>query len=223
MYDTVEQAVLYFHEQLQYSEEAKLYLKNRQISKETVLQFKIGYCPESTKISYRFRNRIIFPIGDAHGRFVGWTARILNGNTDEAKYINTSDSPIYKKGRLLFPLHMSKESLREKRWGIIVEGQMDAIRLWQSGIHNVVATSGTYLRLEQALLLSRYCERVFTVFDGDSAGETAQVKNRPPLEEAGLKVKSVRLPQGEDPDSFILRNGIDKFMDLLKKEASSVR
>lgn len=215
MYTDVANTIEYAHNVLKSSPEVKAYLKARGISKETIVDFKLGFVPATCPVNIqRFSNRLIFPIADAYGRYVGWTARTITNL--EPKYLNTQDSPIFKKGRLLYNYDKAKPVIREKGWVVLVEGQFDALRLYQEGIKNVVASSSTAFKPAMARLISRYVDRVHIAYDGDHAGINATEKVAILLASMGIQPIRVKLPDKEDPDSFVLKNGILEFKKLMK-------
>lgn len=207
----------YYHEILKESSMAKEYLRSRGLTKDTVVKFKIGYAPHEPKYAPRFHDRIIFPIWDQQGYSVGWTGRTLINAP--AKYLNTRESSIFKKSRLLYAYNLAKESIFKTKAAILTEGQMDVITLHQYGITNVVASSGTSsFRATTAALLARYAQRVYIIFDGDDAGIKASRAARVHLEEAGVSnIVTVHLPEGEDPASYILKYGKSKFLGVLNE------
>lgn len=215
MYEDVTAVIDYCHGMLKASPEVKAYLKVRNISKETIIEFKLGFVPVNSPISLqRFRERLVFPISDAYGRSVGWTARTISNL--EPKYLNTQDSPIFKKGRLLYNYDKAKQVIQNKGWVVLVEGQFDALRLYQEGIKNVVASSSTAFKPAMARILSRYASRVYIAYDGDHAGIAATEKVASMLLNVGIQPFCVRLPEKEDPDSFVLKFGIQEFQKLMK-------
>lgn len=163
----------------------------------------------------KYRGRLIFPIHTANGRIVGFGGRVLDPNAKTAKYINSPESPIYSKRKILYGLYFAKEEIQRLDKAIIVEGYMDVISLYQNGIKNVVAASGTSLTSEQATLLSRYTRNVVAIFDADSAGERAALRSIEVLLKANFNVKLLNLPQGEDPDSYIKSHTSDDFRELV--------
>ena len=154
----------------------------------------------------RFRGRVMFPIFNISGRVVGFGARILGGQHSAgrhtAKYINSPETPIYHKSDVLYGLYQAKQAIRHEDTCYLVEGYTDVISLYQTGIKNVVASSGTSLTHEQIRLISRYTKNVTVLFDGDAAGLKASFRGIDMLLEGGLNVKAVVLPEGEDPDSL---------------------
>jgi DNA primase len=165
----------------------------------------------------RFRNRLIFPIFNLAGEITGFGGRTLPGDDDAAKYINSSDSMIFKKGDNLFGLNLARDSIRKNREAVVVEGYMDQIGLFQAGIENTVAPLGTALTISQVMLLKQFAERVFLVFDGDDAGLKATVRAIKILIESAVDGYVVRLPAGEDPDSFVKKNQADALNRMLLK------
>ncbi|MBI5505099.1 MAG: DNA primase [Deltaproteobacteria bacterium] len=173
----------------------------------------------------RFRGRLMFPIRDPQGRTVGFGARRLaEGEGDSAgpKYLNSSESPVYHKGRVLYGLFEAREAARRlppdqrPEETILVEGYLDVVAMSQAGLTNVVATCGTALTVDQARLLRRFGGEVLALFDGDDAGRRAAARSFPVFLEAGLWVRGVFLPQGEDPDSFVRARGVDAMRQALR-------
>ncbi|MBI4281808.1 DNA primase [Candidatus Uhrbacteria bacterium] len=156
----------------------------------------------------RFRSRVIFPIRDANGTVVGATARVLPGaKEDTAKYMNTPETLIYNKSRLLFALDRAKQAIKEENFGVMVEGNMDAIASHAAGVANVVAVSGTALTPEHAKLLHRYTDSVTLCFDEDIAGQTASRRGVDLLLKEGFEVSVITLPNGvKDPDECIQKS-----------------
>ncbi|MDO8582253.1 MAG: DNA primase [bacterium] len=156
----------------------------------------------------RFRARVIFPIRDANGTVVGATARILPGaKEDMAKYINTPETLIYNKGRILFALDRAKQAIKDADFAVMVEGNMDALSSHAAGVANVVAVSGTALTLEHAKLLHRYTDEVALCFDEDSAGQAASRRGVDTLLREGFDVSAITLPAGmKDPDECIQKD-----------------
>jgi DNA primase len=164
----------------------------------------------------RFRNRLMIPIRSMAGRVIGFGGRVLPGD-DSAKYINSPETDVYKKSRILYGLDISKNDLRAKNEAVVVEGYFDLITLYQYGIKNVVAVSGTGFTSEQATLLARFCERVVLLYDSDSAGIKAAFRACGILYNAGLEPRLVKLPGGFDPDSFVRQHGPERLSELLKE------
>jgi len=219
------------------------YLLKRGLVKTTWEKFKLGFSPphgdaltnflkqkgvslelaEKTGLVVKkedgyfdfFRGRIIYPIFDVRQRVIGFGGRVLDDSLP--KYINTPETPIYKKGEVLYGLNFARETIREKGFVMVVEGYMDLISPFQAGFYNIVATLGTALTPEQARLLKRYTSLVIVIYDGDKAGESASLRNLEVLLEGGLEVKLVALPFGFDPDSFIRTKGKEEFEKIIQE------
>lgn len=165
----------------------------------------------------RFRGRLMFPILNLSGKPVGFGGRTLKADDEGAKYINTPQTAIYNKGSILYGLYLAREQVRRRGECLIVEGYTDLMRLHDGGFTHSVATSGTALTVEQARLLRRFCRKVILIFDGDSAGSHAALHGGDVLLAAGLDVRVVGLPEGYDPDRFILQKGPGALGDLLEE------
>ncbi|MCX8065525.1 MAG: toprim domain-containing protein, partial [Candidatus Hydrogenedentes bacterium] len=163
-----------------------------------------------------FRNRIIFPIRSLDGNVVSFGGREISGR-DEPKYINLSETDLYKKSRILYGLWEGKDSIRDKKYAIRVEGYRDPLRCFQCGIKNVVATCGTALTIEQANIIRRFAPEVIIVYDADPAGISAALRATGVLLKAGLSVKAVVLPNSKDPDEFLLSHSIEEWHYLIEK------
>lgn len=160
---------------------------------------------EKNVVYDRFRGRLIFPIRDTHGQVIGFGGRVLGDG--EPKYLNSSETAAYKKGNHLFGLNLARTPIRQHDRVLIVEGYFDQIRAWQAGMQNTVATCGTALTPQQASLLKQYTHNAVLVFDADNAGLAAAARGFEVLKEQGLNVFMVALPEGEDPDSLIQKQG----------------
>ena len=163
----------------------------------------------------RFRDRLMFPITNVGGRTVAFGARTLDPE-GQPKYLNSPETPIYRKGTILYGLSEAKDAIRKEGQAVMVEGYTDLLRLMQSGIEHVVASAGTAFTSEQAKLLSRYGERVVVVYDADQAGSAATLRGIDVLLAADLEVRVISLPEGHDPDSFVRAEGPDPFLRLLE-------
>lgn len=163
----------------------------------------------------KFRGRIIFPIFSTNGRVIAFGGRILEDTQKTAKYLNSPESPIYSKRRSLYGLYHSKDEIRKSNKVILVEGYMDLISLFQHGVKNVVASSGTSLTEEQVQLLSRFSKNIIVLFDADSAGQRAALRSIEILLKQDFDVRVVTLPDNEDPDSYINKYGKDEFEDKI--------
>lgn len=168
----------------------------------------------------RFRGRIVFPIFSVSGRVIGFGARKFFEDDTGPKYINSPETQVYVKSRVLYGLAQSREAIRRCDAAILVEGYADLITLFQAGIENVVASSGTALTVEQVQLLQRYTKNVIFVYDADSAGAKAMLRGLDLMLEQNLEVKIVELPQGEDPDSFLKSHSVEEFRTLLNSAIS---
>lgn len=163
----------------------------------------------------RFRGRIMFPISDIFGHTVGFGARIFTREgTDEAKYINTPESPVYSKSKTLYGLNFAKETIRKSNACILVEGYMDVIGSHQMGARNTVSSSGTALTLDQIKMIKRYAVNLILAFDGDAAGQEATRRSIDLAIEGGLNVKIIILPDGKDPSDFV--NNPDEWKNAVK-------
>jgi len=166
----------------------------------------------------RFRNRVIFPIESASGRVLAFGGRILGAvGKGVPKYLNSPESPVYHKGEVLYGLSWAKNAIRREEAAMVVEGYMDAVSLAASGFENVVAPLGTSMTEEQARLLSRYCTRVFLLFDSDTAGLRATFRAGDILLAAGLHPAVVTLPPGEDPDTIVRKEGASTIREYLSQ------
>lgn len=210
---------------------AKPYFYERGFSDVTIKKFGLGYCPsrgEMTKTaisegykeeyllktglsakregsddSYdKFRERVIFPIHSVSGRVIGFGGRTMRTDKKIAKYLNSPESEIYHKSNTLYGIFHAKKSIISANKCILVEGYTDVIQMHQSGIENVVASSGTSLTTEQVKLIKRFAKNVTVIYDGDSAGIKASLRGIDMLLKEGLSVRIVPLPEGDDPDSF---------------------
>lgn len=228
------------------------YLKKRQISDEILQKFKIGYALNSwdslisfferQKVSHkllekaglviynpkkescydRFRGRVIFPIFSESGKIVAFGGRTLFDA--EPKYLNSPDTPIYKKGGLLYGLNFCKEKIREKREIILVEGYTDFISLFQAGIRNLAASLGTSLTSEQISKARNFARKKMIVcFDADTAGIKAAARAVSLGFEEGMQTYVLKLPQGNDPDTFIKKFGVDAFNKLVEKSTPGLK
>ena len=227
------------------------YALGRGMSKSTLTKFGIGYAPDSWdmlvkameikgytrqelidsglvtvskkngNIFDRFRDRLMFPIIDTRGNVIGFGGRIMNNNDpNAAKYLNSPETLIFNKRKNLFGLNYAKKS--QLGYLILVEGYMDAIALHQYGFDCAVASLGTSLTEEHAVLISRYVEQVVLIYDGDEAGQRATRRAIPILEKAGIRVKVLQMRDAKDPDEYLKKFGADKFRLLLEDSANRV-
>lgn len=165
----------------------------------------------------RFRDRLMFPIHNDFGEVIAFSGRLLATDSSGAKYVNSPQTPLFSKGRVLFGLNKTKRALIEAGEALVCEGQIDLITCFEAGIRNVVAPQGTAFTMDQARLLKRYVESVLLCFDADSAGQQAIERSLPVLLACELLVKIVRLPPGEDPDSLIRSIGPAAFHTLISQ------
>jgi DNA primase len=159
----------------------------------------------------RFRDRIMFPICNDVGEVIAFSGRILQSDAEAAKYLNSPETPLFRKGNVLFGLHKSKRALIETGCAIVCEGQLDLITLFEAGITNVVAPQGTAFTESQARVLKRFVSEVVLCFDADAAGKKAAERSLEALLQNDLIVRVVEMPPGEDPDSLVRKNGKDDF------------
>ncbi|HEY3915358.1 MAG TPA: DNA primase [Verrucomicrobiae bacterium] len=221
------------------------YLARRGVSQEAIEHFRLGYAPDlwddtvnwakskqheltlveqaglilrkenSDHFYDRFRGRLIFPICDDQGRVIGFSGRILSGDEKTAKYVNSPETPIFTKGKVMFGLDKSKRALLDARRAIICEGQLDLIACFMSGVKNVVAPQGTALTSDHTRILKRYVDEVVLCFDSDNAGQNAAVRSLDIVLASGLAVKVATVPSPHDPDSYIKEFGGPKFAELI--------
>jgi len=181
----------------------------------TILE-KVGLAGKKENHFDRFRDRLMIPIRALSGRIVGFGGRVLPGSDDTAKYINTPETEIYKKGKLLFGLDMAKDAIRAKNEAIVVEGYFDLISLHDRGIKNVVAVSGTGFTTDQAALLARFCERVVLLYDSDSAGIRAAYRACGMLYNTAVKPQVALLEKGYDPDKLVREKGSESLLHAIE-------
>ena len=222
---------------------AKEYLKNRNINEDIIKEFEIGLSLDSmdsltkllTKKGYDdltldriglssnnhdlFINRIMVPIQDMNGRVVAFSGRVYNKKSDH-KYVNTKETEIFKKGTILYNYHRAKEEARRNKYVIIMEGYMDVFRASSVGFKNVVAIMGTALTIDQTNLVKKLSNNVYLCLDGDNPGQKAMLSVGAELEKAGVNVKIVLLTNDEDPDTYILKYGKEKFSNLIDSAIS---
>ena len=244
----MKEAGRFFHEQL-YSPAGKqclAYTQKRGLSKNIITRFGMGFAPDSWnsliaamkakgytekelidanlvgqkngRIYDQFRNRLMFPIIDVRGNVVGFGGRVLDDS--KPKYLNSNETVIFNKRRNLFGLNLAKKT--KLGYLILVEGNIDVVTMHQYGFDNAVASLGTSLTDEQATLLSRYCEQVVLLYDGDAAGQKATKRAIPILEKAGIRVKVLQIPNNMDPDDYLREYGADRFRLLLEGSTNRV-
>jgi len=207
------------------------YLKERDFRESVIKKFEIGYAIDNwedyskhsiangfkkevlvgtglsiekdDKLLDRFRGRIIFPIHNLTGRVIGFGGRILSSEKSKAKYLNSPESDIYNKSKVLYGIYFARNAIVKQDTCFLVEGYTDVISLHQAGIENVVSSSGTSLTVEQIKLISRYSQNITILYDGDPAGLKASFRGIDLILEQGLNVKIVLFPEGDDPDSYV--------------------
>ena len=165
----------------------------------------------------RFRGRVIFPVFSPVGQVIGFGGRVLESDSDKLKYINSPETPVYQKSRVLYGLYQAKQDIRHRGEALLVEGYTDVLALYQAGIRNVVASSGTALTTGQIQILKRYTSRVVLVYDADTAGMEAMSRGIELLLQAGMGVYVLPLPEGYDPDAFLREQGAAHFREYLER------
>ncbi|MBN8571011.1 MAG: DNA primase [Ignavibacteria bacterium] len=177
---------------------------------------------DENRIYDRFRGRLMFPIFNESGKVVGFGGRQLFEDDKTGKYLNSPETKIYSKSKVLYGLNFAKDSIIANNYALFVEGYMDMISLFQAGVENVVATSGTAMTEEQVKLISRYTKNIIFLFDADVAGIKAAKRGIELILEGGLDVDIVTLPEGDDPDSFITKKGIEEFKNVIFEKKSII-
>jgi DNA primase len=223
------------------------YFKERGFTKETIERFQLGYSTdnwsgftdealkkgyqlkylESTGLTIvkeenqfdRFKGRVMFPIHSMSGRVLGFGGRILAKNEKAAKYLNSPESDIYHKSKVLYGIYFAKQSIAKFDNCFLVEGYTDVIQFYQKGIKNVVSSSGTALTPDQIRLINRLTKNITVLFDGDAAGIRASLRGIDLILEQGMNVKVCTFPEGEDPDSFAKNNSLEDLQEYLKTNA----
>lgn len=241
--DANREAARFFYASLQAPSgaRAKQYIMSRGLREETITKYGLGFAPDSWDSLYKhlkskgfsdiilfkaalinksskgnffdqFRNRLMFPIIDLRGNVVAFGGRDLGDRGP--KYLNSSETPVYKKSQILFALNVAKNT--KKDYIILTEGYMDTISVHQAGFTEAVATCGTALTEEQANIISRYAKEVILAYDSDEAGQKATARATPILKKAGLEVRVLKLTGAKDPDEFIKKFGAIRFKNLLE-------
>lgn len=250
VYDMLESATERYQSELGRNTEAQNYLAKRGVTPETITAFRLGYAPDewgyisggvnkaigdvleraglskaAEKGYYdRFRRRIMFPLMDASARVVGFSGRMFPDSDDGPKYLNSPETEVFNKTKILFGFDKAKQAIRQHNFAILVEGQMDLVLSHQAGFKNTVATSGTAVSEQitedpsaQLSIISRLTPNIFLAFDGDKAGERALSRAALVALSLGMNPKVVELPEGVDPADFILEKGADGWKKLLKE------
>jgi DNA primase len=245
-------ALDFFYRSTRDSKQAIDYFLSRGLTRETIRDFKLGYAPEgwssfldfakskgvagssvvgaglaavkqdTGRVYDRFRDRIMFTIFDMSKRPVGFAGR---GMTKDAtpKYLNSPETPLYQKSKILYGFHVTQQYVRENKSVIIVEGYMDFLSLYQAGIKNVIATAGTAFTDTHARTLRRFTQNIFLVFDGDAAGIEAARRAITVLAPYNFDIRVLTIPDDEDPDDYVGKHGAQGFLDLLKKAQDYMR
>ncbi|MDO5636004.1 MAG: DNA primase [Myroides sp.] len=224
------------------------YFKERGFTEETIKTFQLGYSPdqwdaftkealgkgyqleflEKTGLTIvkddkkfdRFKGRVMFPIQSMSGRVLGFGGRILTNDKKAAKYLNSPESDIYHKSKVLYGIFHAKQEIASKDNCFLVEGYTDVIQMHQAGVKNVVASSGTALTPDQIRLINRLTKNITVLFDGDAAGMRASLRGIDLILEAGMNVRVCTFPDGDDPDSFVKKTPIDELQLYLKDNAT---
>jgi DNA primase len=188
------------------------YLTGKGIDAETLIE--LGLISQSKDKYYdKFRNRVIFPIINTGGKVIGFGGRALGDEIP--KYLNSPESQVFQKKNNLFGLNLTRQDINKENYGILVEGYMDVISLYQKGIRNVSASLGTALTENQAALLKRYTENIILAYDGDEAGKNATLRGLDIFHKGGCKPKVMEIPDNKDPDDYIKNYGKDAFLKLV--------
>ncbi|MDC0634712.1 DNA primase [Flavobacteriaceae bacterium] len=223
------------------------YFKERGFTDETIKKFQLGYSTDdwsgftdaAVKKGYqlkylektgltivkeekqfdRFKGRVIFPIHSMSGRVLGFGGRILAKNEKAAKYLNSPESDIYHKSKVLYGIYYAKQTIAKEDNCFLVEGYTDVIQFYQTGVKNVVSSSGTALTSDQIRLVNRLTKNITVLFDGDAAGIRASLRGIDLILEQGMNVKVCTFPEGEDPDSFAKQNTLEELQKYLKENA----
>lgn len=223
------------------------YFKERGFTDETVKKFSLGYSPEQwdalskealgkgfkleflestgltiakeDKLIDRFRGRVMFPIQSMSGRTLGFGGRILTNDKKVAKYVNSPESEIYHKSKVLYGIYQAKQAIAKQNNCYLVEGYTDVIQMHQTGIENVVASSGTALTPDQIRLINRLTKNVTVLYDGDAAGLRASIRGIDLILEEGMNVRVCTFPEGEDPDSFARKMQLEELVLYLEENA----
>ena len=223
------------------------YFKERGFTPETIKKFSLGYSPEtwdaftkealgkgyqlefliSTGLTIaredqpfdRFKGRVMFPIQSMSGRTLGFGGRILTNDKKAAKYLNSPESELYHKSKVLYGIYHAKQSIAKENLCYLVEGYTDVIQMHQAGIENVVSSSGTALTPDQIRLINRLTKNITVLFDGDAAGLRASIRGIDLILEEGMNVKVCSFPDGEDPDSFAKSHSMEQIREYLSENS----
>jgi DNA primase len=188
--------------------------QKKQINFETLARSGLALKTKKGNKIDRFRGRLVFPIRNNSNKTIGFGGRVIEAG-QEPKYLNSPETPIYQKSRVVYGLDTAKEAIRHSKSAIVVEGYMDVISLAQAGVQNVVATSGTALTEHQCMAIDRFADRIALLFDGDSAGSNAALRGVEVLLSTGIETRIVSLPDEHDPDTFVQSQGVNALQNLL--------
>lgn len=245
LFEALELAAKFYQVQFSKNQTALIYvLKKRQFSKETALEWRLGYSPntgtalidflktknfteheiKSAGLSaqrYRglgdmFRGRLMIPLADQQGRIIGFTARLLEDDPDAPKYINTPQTLLYDKSRHVYGLHLAKEAIRKSKYAVVAEGNLDVIASHQAGIRQVVATAGTAMTEQHLKTLGRFTPDIRLSFDADNAGLNATERAIPIASKVGVSLSIITIPSGKDPDELI-KQDVKKWQEIIEK------
>jgi DNA primase len=246
LYEVLELATKFYQVQFSKNQIALTYvLKQRQFTKQTALEWRLGYSPNTgtalvdflktkgfseddikgaglSAQRYRglgdmFRGRLMIPLQDQQGRVIGFTARLLEDNANAPKYINTPQTLLYDKSRHVFGLHLAKEALRKAKYAVIAEGNLDVIASHQADVRQVVATAGTALTEYQLKALGRFTPDIRLSFDADTAGVNATERAIPIASKVGVSLSIITIPSGKDPDELIKQDKA-KWQEIIEKQ-----
>ncbi len=226
------------------ADEARRYLRERRLDGEAARRFRIGWAPAAgdalirwagrsgwtvdllktaglvvetdSGLRDRFRRRVMFPICDEQGRPIAFSGRILPSDDSPAKYVNSPETPLFQKGRMLYALHLARRRILETRRAVLCEGQIDALRCHLVGLETAVAAQGTAVTPDHARTLKRYADEVVIMLDADAAGQAAAVRTAQTLLREDLAVRVAVLPAGDDPDSLIVREGVEAVLRAIE-------
>lgn len=190
--------------------------------KDILLEAGLIVSKEENKVYDRFRGRVMFPIHNITGKVIAFGARTLSKDKKQPKYLNSPETNLYNKSRVLYGLFQAKQSIRQEDNCYLVEGYTDVMAMHQAGVQNVVSSSGTALTEDQVKLIRRYSKNVTVLFDGDAAGIRAAIRGIDMLLEGDLNVRAVALPEGEDPDSYSRQLSTTAFQHFLESEAQDI-
>lgn len=251
LYEANRMAAKFYQEQFKHSTDAQEYvIKKRRFTKQTVLDWQLGYSPNTgdalvaflkkqgfkdqelklaglTSQRYRsgvqdmFRGRLMIPLADSQGRVVGFTARQLVDDPNAPKYINTPSTPLYDKSRHVFGLHLAKDAIRRSKFVVLAEGNLDVIQSHQAGVRQVVATAGTALTEPHLKALSRLTGDIRLCFDADKAGVAATERAIPIAGKVGVNLQIITIPSGKDPDELI-KQDVKKWQTIIEQPRYAV-